>query len=118
MPGAGYPDLLRPVVDLHKLGRRDEAVAAYERVLPLVNYENRQAGLLASKILMKEGEVIASDHAREPLAKLHPGIRAGLIETRRAAWIRWCCGGPRSQRIQIMRDFCGNQPCSVLHRSA
>ena len=47
MPSALVPDLLKPIVEAHRAGRRDEAAAAYARVLPLVNFENRQAGLRA-----------------------------------------------------------------------
>ena len=83
MPGGGYPDLLRPIVDAHAAGRREEAAESYGRVLPLINYENRQCGLLACKALMREGGVIASDHARHPLAPLHPATRAGLLEIAR-----------------------------------
>jgi len=80
MPGGGYPDLLRKIVDAYLAGRRDEAAAGYDRVLPLINYENRQCGLLACKALMKEGGVIKSEAGRHPLAPLHPATRAGLIE--------------------------------------
>jgi 2-keto-3-deoxy-L-arabinonate dehydratase len=83
MPGGGYPDLLRPIVDAHAAGRRDEAAAGYDRVLPLINYENRQCGLLACKVLMKEGGVIASDHARHPIPPLHPATQAGLLKIAR-----------------------------------
>jgi dihydrodipicolinate synthase/N-acetylneuraminate lyase len=83
MPGGGYPDLLRPIVDAHAAGRREEAAAGYARVLPLINYENRQCGLLACKVLMREGGVIASDHVRHPLAPLHAATRAGLLEIAR-----------------------------------
>ena len=83
MPGGGYPDLLRPIVEAHAAGRREEAAERYGRVLPLINYENRQCGLLACKALMREGGVIASDHARHPLAPLHPATRAGLLEIAR-----------------------------------
>jgi 2-keto-3-deoxy-L-arabinonate dehydratase len=83
MPGGGYPDLLRPIVDAHAAGRREEAAEGYGRVLPLINYENRQCGLLACKALMREGGVIACDHVRHPLAPLHPATRAGLLEIAR-----------------------------------
>ncbi|HEF5870404.1 TPA: dihydrodipicolinate synthase family protein [Burkholderia cenocepacia] len=90
--GGGYPDGLRPILAAYLAGQRDEAVARYERWLPLINYENRQAGLLAAKALMKEGGVIASDAPRRPLAPLHPATRAGLIEIARrldALVLRW-----------------------------
>jgi len=80
MTGGGYPDGIRQIVDPFLAGRRDEAVAAYARWLPLINYENRQCGLAAAKALMHEGGVIASDHVRHPLHPLHPVTRAGLIE--------------------------------------
>src|SRR6185503_19091989 len=72
MTGGGYPDPLRRIVDDYLAGRRDEAVAGYERWLPLINYENRQCGLLACKALMKEGRVIACEAPRHPLAPLNP----------------------------------------------
>ena len=79
MSGGGYPDGLRPIFDDYMAGRRDEAFAGYQRWLPLINYENRQAGLLAAKALMKEGGIIASDAPRHPLPAMHPVTRAGLI---------------------------------------
>jgi hypothetical protein len=51
--------------------------------LPLINYENKQGGLLACKALMKEGGIIACDAGRHPFAPLHPKVRAGLLETAR-----------------------------------
>ena len=83
MTGGGYPDGIRPIVDAYLAGRREEALAAYARWLPLINYENRQCGLLACKALMKEGGIIASEAPRHPIAQMHPETRAGLIETAR-----------------------------------
>jgi dihydrodipicolinate synthase/N-acetylneuraminate lyase len=80
MPSAAYPDALRRIVDDHAAGRREAAMAGYARWLPLINYENRQCGLLACKALMKEGGIIACDYARHPIPPLHPAARAGLIE--------------------------------------
>ncbi len=80
MPSALLPDLIRPVLEQHRAGRRAEAAAAYERILPLINYENRQCGLRATKTVMAEGGVIASDAVRHPLEPLHPATRAGLLE--------------------------------------
>ena len=82
MPSGAYPDALRRIVDAYP-DRRDEAVALYERWLPLISYENRQCGLLACKALMKEGGVIASEAARHPIPPLHPATRAGLLEIAR-----------------------------------
>ncbi len=83
MTGGGYPDGMRLIVDAYAAGRRDEAIAQYERWLPLINFENRQGGLLSAKALMKEGGVIACEAPRHPLPAMHPAVRAGLIETAR-----------------------------------
>ena len=80
MPSALLPDLIKPVVTLHRGGKRAEAAAAYARILPLINYENRQCGLRATKAVMMEGGVIESDAVRHPLEALHPATRAGLLE--------------------------------------
>jgi len=92
MTGGGYPDGIRQIIDPFFAGRRDEAMAAYARWLPLINHENRQCGLQACKVLMKEGGVIASDAVRHPLQPLHPIARAGLIEIARGldpVVLRW-----------------------------
>jgi 4-hydroxy-tetrahydrodipicolinate synthase/2-keto-3-deoxy-L-arabinonate dehydratase len=81
MTGGGFPDGIRKIVDAYAAGRREEAVQAYQEWLPLINYENRQCGLLAAKALMKEGGVIACEAPRHPLPGMHPDTRAGLIET-------------------------------------
>jgi len=80
MTGGGYPDGIRQIMDPYFEGRRDVAMAAYARWLPLINYENRQCGLQACKVLMQAGGVIASDAVRHPLQPLHPATRAGLLE--------------------------------------
>ncbi len=81
MTGGGFPDGIRKIVDAYATGQREEAVHAYQEWLPLINYENRQCGLLAAKALMKEGGVIACEAPRHPLPAMHPDTRAGLIET-------------------------------------
>jgi dihydrodipicolinate synthase/N-acetylneuraminate lyase len=81
MTGGGFPDGIRKIVDAYAAGRREEAAQAYQEWLPLINYENRQCGLLAAKALMKEGGVIACEAPRHPLPSMHPDTRAGLIET-------------------------------------
>jgi len=83
MPSGAYPDALRRIVDDYAAGRREAAVAGYERWLPLINYENRQCGLAACKVLMKEGGIIASDSVRHPVLPLHAASRAGLVEIAR-----------------------------------
>ncbi|MBN3792218.1 dihydrodipicolinate synthase family protein [Burkholderia sp. Ac-20353] len=79
MTGGAYPDGLRPILVAHREGRIDDAYADYARWLPLINHENRQAGLLAAKALMREGGVIACDRPRHPLPDLHPDTRAELV---------------------------------------
>ena len=81
--GGGYADLVGRIMRDHRDGDREAALAGYERCLPLINYENRQCGLLAAKSLLREGGIIACEAPRHPLAPLDPVIRAGLIETAR-----------------------------------
>ncbi|WP_419899302.1 dihydrodipicolinate synthase family protein [Roseomonas sp. USHLN139] len=92
MTGGGYPDGIRQITDPYFAGDRAAAVAAYQRWLPLINYENRQAGLLAAKALMREGGVIRCDAGRHPLAPMHEAVRAGLLEIARGldpVVLRW-----------------------------
>jgi dihydrodipicolinate synthase/N-acetylneuraminate lyase len=83
MTGGGYPDGIRKIMDAWAAGKRDEAVVEYTRWLPLINYENRQGGILTAKALMKEGGIIASEAPRHPFPAMHPDVRAGLLETAR-----------------------------------
>lgn len=79
MPSALMPELIRPVVEQHLAGDRQAAAAQYARILPLINYENRQCGLRACKTAMHEGRVIASDTVRHPLEPLPPQTREELL---------------------------------------
>lgn len=83
MTGGGYPDGIRTIVDPYLAGDRETAMAAYNRWLPLINYENRQGWLLAAKALMKEGGVIDCEAPRHPIPPMHPATRAGLIDVAR-----------------------------------
>jgi 2-keto-3-deoxy-L-arabinonate dehydratase len=83
MTGGGYPDGIRQIVDAYFAGDRPAAMDAYQRWLPLINFENRQCGLAACKVLMKEGGVIAHETVRSPQPAMHPATRAGLIEIAR-----------------------------------
>ena len=83
MTGGGYPDGIRRIIDAYVAGRREDAIAEYTRWLPLINFENRQGGLLSAKALMQEGGVIACEAPRHPFPAMHPVTRAGLIETAR-----------------------------------
>lgn len=80
MPSALLPDLIKPIVALHRAGKRAQAAAAYARILPLINFENRQCGLRATKTVMAEGKVIKSEAVRHPLERMHPATKAGLLE--------------------------------------
>lgn len=81
MTGGAYPDGIRKIVDAYAAGRREEAAAHYQQWLPLINYENRQGGILTAKALMKEGGVIACEAGRHPFPAMYPDTRAGLIDT-------------------------------------
>ncbi|MFG1376207.1 dihydrodipicolinate synthase family protein [Xanthobacter autotrophicus] len=83
MTGGAYADGIRQVTDPYFAGDREAAMEAYQRWLPLINYENRQCGLAACKALMQEGGVIAHETVRAPLPAMHPATRAGLIEIAR-----------------------------------
>ena len=92
MTGGGFPDGIRPILDAWREGRREEAIAGYERWLPLINIENRQCGFLAAKSLMKEGGIIDCEAPRHPWPAVHTAGRALLIETARrldALALRW-----------------------------
>jgi 2-keto-3-deoxy-L-arabinonate dehydratase len=83
MTGGGYPDGIRRIVDAYAAGKREDAIAEYTRWLPLINFENRQGGILTAKALMKEGGVIACEAPRHPFPAMNPTVRAGLLETAR-----------------------------------
>jgi 2-keto-3-deoxy-L-arabinonate dehydratase len=92
MPSAGYPDLLRPIMTAYESGNRDEATRLYDRVLPLINWENKQVGLQGCKSLMMEGGIIKSDAVRHPVSTVSAEARAGFVEIARrldAMILRW-----------------------------
>lgn len=80
MTSAMIPDQIKPVLTNHASGDRDAALAAYARVLPAVNFENRQCGFRSAKAVMVEGGVIGSEYCRHPIPPLHPDTRAQLLE--------------------------------------
>ncbi|MGI4778874.1 MAG: dihydrodipicolinate synthase family protein [Janthinobacterium lividum] len=81
MTGGAFADGIRPIIEAHRRGDIDRAFALYQRWLPLINVENRQAGFLAAKALMKEGGVIDCEAPRHPWPAMHPEVRQGLIAT-------------------------------------
>ena len=107
MTGAGYPDGIRQIMDPFAAGDREAAVAAYERWLPLINYENRQCGLIS-------GESSDAGRRRDPLRDDAPpraaaasgharrtdrgraaqrSARAALVEVSFAFWINGLASG-------------------------
>lgn len=92
MSSCVVPDELGRVVRDFRAGSRDEANARWERLLPLIHFENRQCGPRAAKVLLMEGGVIASDRSRAPMGPLHPETRAQLIALAKRAdplVLRW-----------------------------
>lgn len=81
MTGGGYPDGIRQIMDAWFAGDREKATEAYTRWLPLINYENRQGGILSAKALMKAGGIITSEASRHPFPAMNPAVRSGLLET-------------------------------------
>ena len=80
MTSAMITDQIKPILIKHAAGDIDGAVAAYARVLPAINHENRQCGFRSAKAAMVAGGVIKSDFCRHPIAPLHPDTRAMLLE--------------------------------------
>ncbi|MDA1098860.1 MAG: dihydrodipicolinate synthase family protein [Proteobacteria bacterium] len=79
MPSALLPELIRPVIMDYLAGKPGSAAETFARILPLINFENRQCGLRATKTAMKEGGVIKCDAVRHPLEPLHPETRQQLL---------------------------------------
>jgi 2-keto-3-deoxy-L-arabinonate dehydratase len=83
MTGGGYPDGIQQIIKPYFVGERQKAREAYERWLPLINYENRQCGLATAKILMQAGGIIKSDALRHPQKPVSPESKSGLVELAR-----------------------------------
>lgn len=77
------PAELGRIVRAYLAGDRERATADWERMLPLIHFENRQCGLRAQKILLAEGGVIDSERTRAPIAPVSPRTRAALVELAR-----------------------------------
>ncbi len=80
MTSALIPDLIRPAITQHLGGDRKAAKAAYARVLPAINHENRQCGFRAAKEAMVEGGVIRSAFCRHPIPPLPGPTRDELLD--------------------------------------
>ncbi|GGF57702.1 4-hydroxy-tetrahydrodipicolinate synthase [Mameliella alba] len=68
------------IIRSYLAGDKDAALAQWTKCLPLINHENRQCGLRACKVVMKEGGVIGSDHVRHPLQPMTPRTRERLLQ--------------------------------------
>ena len=93
MTGGGFPDGVRPILEDYRAGRREQAIARYERWLPLINIENRQCGLLAAKALMRKKA--ASLLARRLATPSRCFIRrvARYCSKLHGGWTRWFYAG-------------------------
>lgn len=80
MSSAMLPDLIGPLVKNYITGNKKEAENEYNRVLPLINYENRQCGFRATKTVFKEGGVIKSDVCRHPIPSLDENTKKRLLD--------------------------------------
>tara|TARA_B100000524_G_scaffold346159_1_gene245904 strand:- start:257 stop:1174 length:918 start_codon:yes stop_codon:yes gene_type:complete len=80
MSSAMIPELIRPVVLDFLGGDTKKSEDQYNYILPLINYENRQCGFRATKVIMKEGGVIKSDFCRHPIPALEENTKKGLID--------------------------------------
>ena len=80
MSSAMLPDLIGPLVKNYIKGNKKDAENEYNRILPLINYENRQCGFRATKTIFKEGRVIKSDVCRHPIPSLDDDTKKGLLD--------------------------------------
>ncbi|MDQ3442109.1 MAG: dihydrodipicolinate synthase family protein [Chloroflexota bacterium] len=95
MPSAMIPEVLGEIVRLWLAGDHEAATSKWDYWLPMVHFENRQCGLRATKILMKEGGIIASEATRAPFGPVPPAIRDGLVahaRRRDPLILRWARG--------------------------
>ena len=92
MTSCMVPDIMGSIVREHLAGDRSAAIDRWERVLPLVHFENRQCGLHAAKVLLHEGGVIGSPTTRAPFGALGEASRTALVDLARrqdAMILRW-----------------------------
>ena len=96
MPSGMIPEVLGDVVRRWQGGDQVGATALWEEWLPMIHFENRQCGLRATKILLKEGGIIGSAATRAPFGPVAPAIERGLIahaRRRNPLILRWAHGG-------------------------
>ena len=80
MSSATLPHELHGLIADFHAGERDLAEHTWERLLPLIHYENRQVAQAAVKVLLVEAGVIAHDTMRHPGGTVHPDTRRKLVE--------------------------------------
>ena len=83
MTSALQPEMIRPIVMDFLAGNGEAALDRWKLCLPLINHENRQCGLRATKTVMMEGGVIGSDYVRHPLKPMSARTRERLIQLAR-----------------------------------
>ncbi|MBM1220896.1 dihydrodipicolinate synthase family protein [Ponticoccus sp. SC2-23] len=83
MTSALQPEHIGKIVRSYLAGDKDAALAQWATCLPLINHENRQCGLRATKVVMKEGGVIGSDHVRHPLKPMSERTKDRLLQLSR-----------------------------------
>jgi 4-hydroxy-tetrahydrodipicolinate synthase len=83
MSSCMVPDVLADIVQAYLAGDRGGAIKVWEDLLPLIHFENRQCGLRAAKVLLKEGGIISSSRTRSPFGEMNTHTRQGLLELAR-----------------------------------
>ena len=74
---------IRPIVTDYLAGDKDAALKQWGKCLPLINHENRQCGLRATKTVYMEGGVIGSDYVRHPLKPMSQRTKDRLLSLSR-----------------------------------
>ena len=83
MTSALFPEKIRPIVTRYAEGEKAGALEQWQKCLPLINHENRQCGLRATKAVFAAGGVIRSDAVRHPLKPMTERTKARLLELAR-----------------------------------
>lgn len=80
MPSAMIPEIIGEIIHRWHDGDHEGSRDLWESWLPMIHYENRQCGLRATKVLMAEGSIIASEATRAPFGPLPAAVREGLLQ--------------------------------------
>lgn len=86
------PEIMSEIVTDYLDGRRASASEKWEAVLPLVQFENRQCGLNATKAVLRSGGIIASSMTRAPISPLSDVVESDLLalaRSRQLLALRW-----------------------------